>query len=569
MKELFKKWQVILVIVCAAISLLLISNIHWAPVEDENDETLPIGPGNGLSYGRDFAGGVEIVLQLEQPVDQYNMSIMKSILEDRLNGIGLADVKVIPYGDQQIIIPFAAASPSERENIKTILKQQAKFEQRIDGVLAATGDCIRAPPGPQSSKITTSGSGGATVYNWAVAVQYSSPCDCMFGQAAKGKYGRPVDAFIDRPENTTVLLDKLTYDELSEMEDDYGDSWIKVIEERSQIPVVVAGVAEEHASGNVTNVSSNVSNTGDNETINEDNETVSGIDKTIADLNKLKEQGYTRVILAGGEDRISEELRNRLEEEGFYTERVDKGDESTAEFIKGLTGLRSSPRLNIPSTGECQDGAEMTGSSPVGPPDNKAGIAKFEIAETQILLNTGNLPVNVEIGTEIITPPSLGKVFLDYSAVAGLIAIVVVATSIFMRYRRMFIVVPIIITGVSEIMIILGFASAIHWQLDLAAVAGIIAAVGTGVDDQIIITDETIARRGKREKRVISISQRIARAFTIIFVAAATTIAAMMPLISVTALKGFAIVTIIGVIIGVFITRPAYAKAIEYFIGRE
>jgi preprotein translocase subunit SecD len=48
-----------------------------------------------------------------------------------------------------------------------------------------------------------------------------------------------------------------------------------------------------------------------------------------------------------------------------------------------------------------------------------------------------------------------------------------------------------------------------------------------------------------------------------------TTTFAMLPLIFAGAglLKGFAIITIIGVSISVFITRPAYAKVIEILLN--
>ena len=47
-----------------------------------------------------------------------------------------------------------------------------------------------------------------------------------------------------------------------------------------------------------------------------------------------------------------------------------------------------------------------------------------------------------------------------------------------------------------------------------------------------------------------------------------TVVAAMIPLLWVGAgtLRGFAIVTIIGVTIGVFITRPAYARIVEVLL---
>ena len=60
----------------------------------------------------------------------------------------------------------------------------------------------------------------------------------------------------------------------------------------------------------------------------------------------------------------------------------------------------------------------------------------------------------------------------------------------------------------------------------------------------------------------------IKRAFFIILVAYATTVAAMLPLLKAGAglLTGFAVVTIMGVTIGVLITRPAFASLIEKLI---
>jgi preprotein translocase subunit SecD len=65
------------------------------------------------------------------------------------------------------------------------------------------------------------------------------------------------------------------------------------------------------------------------------------------------------------------------------------------------------------------------------------------------------------------------------------------------------------------------------------------------------------------------ISTRISRAFFIIFTAAATTIIAMTPLayVGLGRLRGFAIVTIIGVLSGVIITRPAYGRIVRRVVG--
>ena len=98
--------------------------------------------------------------------------------------------------------------------------------------------------------------------------------------------------------------------------------------------------------------------------------------------------------------------------------------------------------------------------------------------------------------------------------------------------------------SISEIVIILGIASIIHWTIDLAAMAGIIAAIGTGVDHQIVITDESLMEKGGEKRKRKSIKKRVEQAFFIIFTSAFTTIGAMAPLayLSLGMLRGFAVI---------------------------
>jgi preprotein translocase subunit SecD len=86
--------------------------------------------------------------------------------------------------------------------------------------------------------------------------------------------------------------------------------------------------------------------------------------------------------------------------------------------------------------------------------------------------------------------------------------------------------------------------------------------VGTGVDNQIVIIDEILLEKER------SIRYRIKSAFFIVIGSWMTLVAAMLPLfiVGMAALKGFAVTTIIGATAGVFITRPAYAKILEYLM---
>ena len=189
--------------------------------------------------------------------------------------------------------------------------------------------------------------------------------------------------------------------------------------------------------------------------------------------------------------------------------------------------------------------------------------AKAEAQAIQIHLRAGALPVNVVLVGSGHVDAALGEQFKTEALIAGLLSLLAVAGVVFRRYRRPEILIPMVGTSISEVIMILGVAAAIGWQMDLAAIAGIIAAIGTGIDHLVIITDEVLYE-GKLPPTKVFVS-RIGKAFGIIFGAAATTIIAMSPLVVMGfgALKGFAITTIIGVFIGVVIARPVYGVVIK------
>ena len=127
---------------------------------------------------------------------------------------------------------------------------------------------------------------------------------------------------------------------------------------------------------------------------------------------------------------------------------------------------------------------------------------------------------------------------------------------------------------------ILAVLSALGQQLDLAAIAGLITVIGTGVDQLVIITDRlmrgatALPSKGEGKYAVSGgrlHEKRIMEILGIIIGSAATTVAAMLPLpfMGFGALTGFAVTVIIGVVVGVGIARPAYASIADYILGED
>lgn len=239
-----------------------------------------------------------------------------------------------------------------------------------------------------------------------------------------------------------------------------------------------------------------------------------------------------------------------------------------------------------------------------------------EKLKLQTILRSGALPVGLETVSVGVVSPTLGSGFMNSIAIAMGLAALVVMGVIFARYRKLSVSLPIAAIGFSEVVIILGIAAnsdaliwgpvlilnitivalawwkkyeidptawigavlipmfgmLLTWTIDLPVISGIIATLGIGVDSMIVIADETLSRKAGDERKIVyTVRDKIKRAFFIIFGSASTVIAAMVPLmaIGIGFVRGFAITTIIGVLVGVLVTRPSYAEIVEMWSGRE
>ncbi len=187
-----------------------------------------------------------------------------------------------------------------------------------------------------------------------------------------------------------------------------------------------------------------------------------------------------------------------------------------------------------------------------------------EATDLAVNLQSGELPAEYNIQTESFISPSTAQQFRPLALLTGLAAWLVVSGVVYFWYRDPRVAVPMLATASAEVFLLLGFAAAVGLPLDLSHIAGFIAVIGTGLDDLIIMADEILQR--KKDVTTGRIYQRrFRRAFWIIGMAAATTIIAMSPLavLSLGDLRGFAIITIVGVLIGVGITRPAYGDILR------
>src|SRR3989344_2840791 len=201
-----------------------------------------------------------------------------------------------------------------------------------------------------------------------------------------------------------------------------------------------------------------------------------------------------------------------------------------------------------------------------------AGIAQADavndalknMKKLQTVLLTGSLPVKLEVAKLDTISPNLGKEFLHNVMLVGVLALVAVSGVVLYSYRKVVVILHMVLVMLSELVLILGFAALAKWNLDLASIAGLIVVVGTGMNHFIVITDETL----RKEAQDLDWKSRIKNALFIIMGAYVINLGSLIPLFWAGAglLKGFALTTIVGMSVGVLIARPAYAAIVKILL---
>lgn len=529
MKALLKEWRIWVLILALAVSTVALGP-HYA--EDEQGE---VTIATNLNQGLDLIGGTRVLLNVEgENISEENVNTVANILEARVSAFGLTqtDIRTVRLGDEFRI--QVSVADTNQTRLRELISQEGSFESRIElkvrderefelfetHTLRFTGSQLEVDGDRTYSPGDDFELGGTTFY-------YQNNSDGAANLEVLMYDGEDVQEVLRSGRNVGVT------------EEDNRFSF--------QFPVVISQEAAE----NVRRVAGNY------------------------------------------ETRLGANDQNYLAQEGEFS--------MLNLYVDGQR--QSSLRMAAVFRSQLIQQPSITGSG------ETAAEAREEMERLQSILESGSLPFPVEIVSISTITASLGQQFLSASFLSIFAALVAVGVLIFLRYGDPKVSIPIVMTGSAEVYILLGAWFSTMATLDLSSIAGIIAAVGTGVDDQIIITDES-----GREK-IRSWTKRMKRAFFVIFTSAASTIGAMMPIVSpetstlavgaagvgligytfygrknphylaiggfaiavsaiawslnpsgfaLQAVQGFAVTTILGIMVGITITRPAYAKVLEH-----
>ncbi len=550
MRELFRNWRVLLLIVflLGSLGVLLFA---------------------GIQFGLDFKGGTFFQVQLDESASHDKMAdTIVPIISQRVDAFGLKDTKVSALGADLVAVEIAETDPKQIERLETLLKTQGKFEATLDGTALIQGsDIVQIfkDPARGYGVHNTVDSAGKPTFGWQLPF--------ILNQKAAEKFSRgvfhrctatsfdPVKGsaydcdstffFIDRPQGALFVLPGPVYTEDTQAL--LKGNQFRNIPQNTSIDLLV-----RNADVNLVLLDENLAFTAEQ-------------------LATLK--GFSGPKKAIVHSSVPQKARDDLASMGFKVLEANQQDK-TVPWIWQAVGARQVISItagiaNLEPYVENEKDAKIFSELLITGGAQTADEAKSELKNLEVLLVTGSLPIGIKSISKESVSPLLGKEFLGNTFMIGIIALILVALVIFLRYRHLNIALPIVLTGISEIIIILGVAAVMRISLDLASVTGILAAIGTGVDHQIIIMDELLKGSGKQEEEAgsgTSYGSRINRAFFIIMAAAAAAMATMLPLffgVGAGKLKGFAIMTILGVIIGVGITRPAFSVFAQYLLKHE
>ncbi len=502
------------------------------------------GMHNGIHLGIEFAGGTEIPLTLAHGVNATEMASIVSVIEQRVSTFGLRQVDVEGIGNSTVYVTIPSVSGSEINKTISIIDSEGNFAGVAGGKEALNGSGILkgsvVPQTPQAVNNSVS---------WAVSFFLTDSAASHFAVAAFGESNKPLYLFLDRPTRAVILVNSSVLSAAG------GSAGITHIPSSTVLSDMQAALTL----GNSTIPVMAVYNT---------KYSVSSIESFLS-KNSAR---YRTIIASSG---INGTLISNIENGSYgnYTLKLESAANMTptistisanTSYINtwSAVGILSSPILNPGVTnGNISNSYQISGFAPQNLSKNQqSAFATNQSKTISSILTGGALPVAVIVGTPTVIPPTLGGDFLEVSAVALAASAIAISLFIFLRYKKLFLIAPIMLTTFFELFIIFSVIGLVG-TIDLSAVAGMIAIVGTGVDAQIIITDEVLAGFGKHGTTRILLGN----AFYIVWADAMLLVIAMVPLFFSTSLVqviGFSESTIIGALLGVLITRPAYGAII-------
>lgn len=466
----------------------------------------------GLNFGVDVAGGSRVFLEMEtSPVTPNMQNDAICALQARLDPYGTLGARFRTLGENRILFETTQFDDRTVE----LLTKQGRLEIFIENELVITDQDIESF---EAAALAGRGYSG-------IPIEYTEEGEQKLQAAAEGKTINTAGVvYLDRPSDAILIFDEAS-DELSRLYDNDSEMFvITVVHPSGQTTVELQYTLFVSAVGtSLENLSPQA-------------------------LEYLENQAGVklRVLLLCNMEDFTHIIENIPA--SYLVESVPKlSGESEDKWLKRVCGVISDLPLNWGLIG-------------------KSIITQLSLQDTRDLraILANKSPAELSLISEAEIEARLGDEFVREALVVGAVALAGVFLLVYLRYRRWKICLAIAGITLCEFAITLGAASALGLALGLPELGGLLVVIGTGIDHQLIVTDEVLPG-GPPQAGKVSVGWRASRALTIVYVAIFTIIAAMIPIawLGFSAIRGFTIITISGTVLALLFTRPIYARLLD------
>jgi len=188
-----------------------------------------------------------------------------------------------------------------------------------------------------------------------------------------------------------------------------------------------------------------------------------------------------------------------------------------------------------------------------------------EAKDIALVLQTGALPVNLEIQEVRTIGPTLGQDSLRQSLIAGLIGFILVIIYMIIMYRGLGLISLIGLS--SYVALFWGILSALKTPLTLPGIAGLILTIGIAVDANILIFSRIKEEMAKGKTKVVAFREGFKNALKAVIDSNVTTLitAAALYRFGTGPIRGFAVTLALGIIISMF-TSIIFVRSILFLM---
>jgi len=223
-----------------------------------------------------------------------------------------------------------------------------------------------------------------------------------------------------------------------------------------------------------------------------------------------------------------------------------------AKFFADVTQANIGKKIAIYLDNKLLINPVVNNAIPNGEGVIEGGFTQQEAADYAALLRSGSLPVKLDFISEEVVGPSLGARSIRMALIAVITAIILIFIYMIVFYRLLGLFSVLSLTIYLTIEIALLFL--LHATLSLPAIGGAILSLGMSVDINVIVFErmKEELKLGKSIKSVISAG--FTHAFRTVFDSNLTVLvgAALLFYLGTGVIKGFAVTTTIGILVGFF-----------------